>query len=50
MIRRLAVLVAVCAGGALTLSSPAAAHIDPEPTQAQAGSTLSDALVWTQCN
>ena len=41
MIRRLAVLVAVCAGGALMLSSTAAAHIDPEPTEAQAGSTLS---------
>ncbi len=41
MIRRLAVLVAVCAGGTLALSTPVGAHIDPEPTQAQAGSTLS---------
>jgi len=39
MLRRLALVLAVSAAG-LALASPAAAHIDPDPKQAQAGSRL----------
>lgn len=41
MFPRIALVGATCIAGVLTLSSPVAAHIDPNPTEAQAGSTLS---------
>ena len=41
MIRRFVFLAAACTAGVLTTASPAAAHIDPDPTEAQAGATLS---------
>jgi periplasmic copper chaperone A len=44
MIRRSLLLSAGSALAALTLASPAFAHIDPDPTEAQAGSTLSVAF------
>jgi len=44
MIRRTLLLSAGSALAALTIASPALAHIDPDPTEAQAGSTLSVAF------
>ena len=44
MIRRTILLSAGSALAALTIASPALAHIDPDPTEAQAGSTLSVAF------
>lgn len=41
MFPRIALVAAACTAGALALAAPAAAHIDPNPTEAQAGSTLS---------
>lgn len=44
MIRRTLLLSTVSAIAALAIASPALAHIDPDPTGAQAGSTLSVAF------
>ena len=44
MIRRTLLLSTVSAIAALAIASPALAHIDPDPTEAQAGSTLSVAF------
>ena len=44
MIRRTLLLSTVSAIAAVALASPALAHIDPDPTEAQAGSTLSVAF------
>ena len=44
MIRRILPLSAGSALAALAIASPAVAHIDPDPTEAQAGSTLSVAF------
>ena len=44
MIRRTLLLSTVSAIAAVTFASPALAHIDPDPTEAQAGSTLSVAF------
>ena len=44
MIRRTFLLSVGSALAALTIASPAVAHIDPDPTEAQAGSTLSVAF------
>ncbi len=44
MIRRTLLLSTVSAIAAVTIASPALAHIDPDPTEAQAGSTLSVAF------
>ena len=41
MFRRLLLLSAVSVALSLAATSPASAHIDPEPAEAQAGSTLS---------
>lgn len=44
MLRRTLLLSTVSALAAITIASPALAHIDPDPTEAQAGSTLSVAF------
>jgi len=44
MIRRILLLSGASAFAALAIASPAFAHIDPDPTEAQAGSTLSVAF------
>jgi uncharacterized protein YcnI len=44
MIRRTLLLSMVSAIAAVAIASPALAHIDPDPTEAQAGSTLSVAF------
>ncbi len=44
MIRRVLLLSTASAVAALAIASPALAHIDPDPTEAQAGSTLSVAF------
>jgi uncharacterized protein YcnI len=44
MIRRTLLLFTVSAIATVTFASPALAHIDPDPTEAQAGSTLSVAF------
>ncbi|HYN31390.1 MAG TPA: DUF1775 domain-containing protein, partial [Ilumatobacteraceae bacterium] len=44
MIRRTLLLSSVSAIAAVAFSSAALAHIDPDPTEAQAGSTLSVAF------
>lgn len=40
MFRRLVLAAAVASVGGLALAGPASAHIDPDPTEAQAGSSL----------
>ncbi len=44
MVRRALILCVVSAVATIAVASPALAHIDPDPTEAQAGSTLSVAF------